>query len=259
MGCEADHRAAVVGAGPWRQWADVFRVPGDRGGDRDHHRGAGDHGHRYGREDRNPQQDHGDRRSLNERVRRDDGQTLGIYIVAVGALFFLAFAFFAVGQASVTRNGAQTAADAAALAAARGARDGIETDFLNALKAGDIAKLKGLLNGTGIDGLGACAAAGTYAAGNDAEVTACPGTNVPLSYTVGIRTLGTVGKSVVNGTEGIHATSKATAVITPRCTDGRKGPNAIIFTCNSGELTVDPTASNFKLNLAEFFSVHLSE
>ena len=29
------------------------------------------------------------------------GQTLGLYIVAVAALFFLAFAFFAVGQASV--------------------------------------------------------------------------------------------------------------------------------------------------------------
>ncbi|WP_265737797.1 pilus assembly protein TadG-related protein [Actinacidiphila oryziradicis] len=190
---------------------------------------------------------------------RDEGQTLGIYIVAVAALFFLAFAFFAVGQASVLRNSSQTAADAAALAAARGGRDGIEGKFLDALKAGDLGTLKGLLNGTGIDGTGACAAAGTYAAGNGAEVTGCPGTNSPLSYTVGVRTLGTVGKSVVKGTEDIHATSKATAVIAPRCTDVHKGPNAIIFTCTAGELSVDPTASNFKLNLAEFFSVHLSE
>jgi hypothetical protein len=177
----------------------------------------------------------------------------------VGALFFLAFAFFAVGQAAVVRNGAQTAADAAALAAARDGRDGIEGQFLDALDAGDLSKLKELLNGTGIDGNGACAAAGTYAAGNDAEVTGCAGTNGALSYSVGIRTLGTVGNSVIKGTENIHATSKATAVIDPRCTDVHKGPNAIIFTCNDGELSVDPTDSNFKLNLAEFFSVHLSE
>jgi Flp pilus assembly protein TadG len=166
---------------------------------------------------------------------------------------------FAVGQASVTRNGAQTAADAAALAAARAARDGIEKDFLDALNAGDAAKLKELLNGAGIDGLGACAAAGAYAAGNDAELTACPGAKGPLSYTVGIRTLGAVGKSVVNGTENMHATSKATAVIDPRCAFDHKQDNAIIFTCKGGELTVDPTDNAFKLNLAEFFSVHLSE
>jgi hypothetical protein len=45
------------------------------------------------------------------------------------------------------RNSAQTAADAAALAAARGGRDGIEGKFLDALKAGDLGTLKGLLNG----------------------------------------------------------------------------------------------------------------
>lgn len=43
----------------------------------------------------------------------------------VAGLLFLAFAYFAVGQAAVNRNGAQTAADAAALAAAQETRDGL--------------------------------------------------------------------------------------------------------------------------------------
>jgi Flp pilus assembly protein TadG len=177
----------------------------------------------------------------------------------VGALFFLAFAFFAVGQASVVRNGAQTAADSAALSAAREARDGIAADFLDALKAGDTDALGHLVKGEGIDGAGACAAAGVYAADNNAEVSSCPGPNGPLSYTIGIRTLGTVGNSVVNGTEDIHGTAKATAVVTPLCTVGARQGDVITFNCDAGKLTVDPTAGDFQLNLAEFFSVHLSE
>ncbi|MEK8144688.1 pilus assembly protein TadG-related protein [Streptomyces sp. M10(2022)] len=53
----------------------------------------------------------------------------------VVGLLFLAFAFFAVGQASATRNGAQGAADAAALAAAQDARDGMRLPFLAALES----------------------------------------------------------------------------------------------------------------------------
>jgi hypothetical protein len=39
----------------------------------------------------------------------DAGQAFPIYIVVVGGLLFLAFAYFAVGQAAANRNGAQTA------------------------------------------------------------------------------------------------------------------------------------------------------
>ena len=60
---------------------------------------------------------------MRRRSPRDDGQAFPIYITVVGGLLFLAFAYFAVGQAAVNRNGAQTAADAAALAAAQEARD----------------------------------------------------------------------------------------------------------------------------------------
>ena len=177
----------------------------------------------------------------------------------MAALLFLAFAYFAVGQASVARNGAQTAADAAALAAAREARDGIRDEFLAALEAGDLDALKDLLDGDGIDGAGACAAAGDYADDNHAEVTSCPGVNTPLNYAVGVRALDSVGKSVVKGTEAVFATAKATAVVDPLCVVDHKDGDAIVFTCEDGEQTVDPTAAGFELQLSEFFSVHLSE
>ncbi|MGV9241848.1 pilus assembly protein TadG-related protein, partial [Streptomyces nigra] len=50
--------------------------------------------------------------------RGDTGQAFPIYITVAAGLLFLAFAYLAVGQAAANRNGAQTAADAAALAAA---------------------------------------------------------------------------------------------------------------------------------------------
>lgn len=53
----------------------------------------------------------------------DAGQAFPIYITVVAGLLFLAFAYVAVGQAAVNRGGAQTAADAAALAAAQDTRD----------------------------------------------------------------------------------------------------------------------------------------
>lgn len=53
----------------------------------------------------------------------DRGQAFPIYVVALVGLLFAALALFVVGQASVTRSNAQGAADAAALAAARDARD----------------------------------------------------------------------------------------------------------------------------------------
>jgi len=57
------------------------------------------------------------------RGRGDAGQAFPIYITVVAGLLFLAFAYLAVGQAAANRNGAQTAADAAALAAAQDTRD----------------------------------------------------------------------------------------------------------------------------------------
>src|SRR4051794_28092055 len=119
------HRRVPAGPRrPQRQGPDGGRVPG-------HHRGgrgdrAGDHGD--GHRSVDLRRHHGeDRRSHRRLMRRrkyhDAGQAFPIYITVVGGLLFLAFAYLAVGQAAATRNGAQTAADAAALAAAQDLRD----------------------------------------------------------------------------------------------------------------------------------------
>ncbi|KOG30676.1 pilus assembly protein TadG-related protein [Streptomyces varsoviensis] len=154
-----------------------------------------------------------------------------LYITAVAALLFIALAFFAVGQAGARKNGAQTAADASALAAAQDYRDQLLDGFLR-----DIAdeRARGAwLNGRGADGPGACGAAGAFAAKNDAEVDACD----PLpdfastAFTVEVTSRESVGRSVVPGTENRKAHAKAKAVVEPRCaiapeTPGRPTPDA---------------------------------
>jgi hypothetical protein len=201
----------------------------------------------------------------------------------MAALFFLAFAYFAVGQAAVTRNGAQTAADSAALAAARQLRDEVKDTFLQDLDGADIAGLKQLLAAAGPDNGAACAAAESYAEANDAIVLPqrCLPVYGPPGYTVTVQTKGTVGRSVVDGTENKHAKATATAVVEPRCTVEDKGgdkgaaggkgvgdPGAggkgeghtIGFTCEgSGPVTIDPKDPGFTLDLSDFYTVHLSK
>jgi len=177
----------------------------------------------------------------------------------MSALFFLAFAYFAVGQAAVVRNGAQTAADAAALAAAREVRDGVKDEFLLALTEGDLEALGRLLADAGENDAAACAAAATYAGDNDARVQGCNRVYGPQGYTIDVITLGTVGSSVIDGTEDTHAEATATAVVEPRCTLGDKVPQAVRFTCADGELTIDPDTDGFTLDLSAFYSVHLSK
>jgi hypothetical protein len=187
----------------------------------------------------------------------DRGQTIGIYIVAMAALFFLAFAYFAVGQAAVARNGAQTAADAAALAAARQERDDVHDAFLTALMAGDDTALGDLL--TKVIGPGdPCDAARAYAEENHATVGPCTPVDDPPGFTVEVVSQGTVGKSVVKGSEDVHARATATAVVEPRCHVGDTSGRTVHFACDGGPLTVDPTAPGFVLDLSAFYSVHLS-
>lgn len=188
----------------------------------------------------------------------DRGQAFPIYIVMVVGLLFAALAFFVIGQAGVTRSNAQGAADAAALAAAGEARDNafLGVDLLG-LKPADWAKL---VDGDLLTGQGACAKATEFAALNDATAT-CEEA-VPL-VTVTVTTNGTVGQSVVPGTEAVHGKATATARIKPRCslrsapspaptapaptpdptsspTSGSSsGPGSVTFLCDGDPLTLD--------------------
>ncbi|MCX5154806.1 pilus assembly protein TadG-related protein [Streptomyces sp. NBC_00291] len=142
----------------------------------------------------------------------DRGQAFPFYIAAIAGLLFAALAFFVVGQAGATRSDAQGAADAAALAAAGDARDHLAGDVdLATLPSADWEKL---LGGVGLDGLNGCDAAHRFAALNGAEASC---TRSGLTFAVGVKTTRTVGKSVIPGTEAMHGSANAVAVIKPLC------------------------------------------
>jgi hypothetical protein len=177
----------------------------------------------------------------------------------MAALFFLAFAYFAVGQTSVARNSTQAAADAAALAAAREARDQMRGDFLAALTAGDTHALGDLLLKDGTDTIAACGQAGTFAADNGATLRNCQPVGSPPGFSVEVRAVAAIGRTAVHGTEDVHPTARATAVVTPRCTVGDTAGHAVKFLCQNGDMTIDPTATGFVLDLSHFYTVRLSK
>ncbi|GAA2735455.1 pilus assembly protein TadG-related protein [Streptomyces nogalater] len=127
-------------------------------------------------------------------------------------------AYLAVGQAAVNRGGAQTAADAAALAAAQETRDQLADLWLENLD--DPASWRAIFDGAGAGD--SCWRADQLAARNDASVRCA--FDAPLSYVVDARTNKSVGDSVVPGTENVHATAHARAVIEPLCTPPEELP-----------------------------------
>ncbi|MFF4601783.1 pilus assembly protein TadG-related protein [Streptomyces sp. NPDC001339] len=227
--------------------------------------------------------------------RRDAGQAFPLYIVAVGGLLFLALAFFAVGQAAATRNGAQTAADAAALAAGHKYRELLTKDLLDGLRdgryAGDRDAWGDLLNGRGAPSAAACASADWFAGRNDAGVTSCTPDSWPTSFAVTVRTRNTVGRSVIPGTDSTHASAEARSVVGPRCAltpgtdakgkdgpegkgkDGPEGkgeddpkpgpapgpkPAPVTLTCDGKRWTLDPDDLHHLPDATDLFSVRLA-
>ncbi|MGW2273597.1 pilus assembly protein TadG-related protein [Streptomyces yangpuensis] len=143
----------------------------------------------------------------------DRGQAFPIYVIVVAGLLFAALAFFVVGQASATRSDAQGAADAAALAAGRAARDDVLLDLdLVSLAPADWTKI---LEGKLFEVGQSCGEAAVFAAKNKATVTTCEPA-LPR-FTVTVETEETVGESVIPGTESMHGTASATALIKSNC------------------------------------------
>lgn len=231
-------------------------------------------------------------RAVRARRRTGDaGQAFPLYITAVAALLFLALAFFAVGRAGATRNGAQTAADAAALAAAQDYRDQLLTGFLAALgpRTGTGGGWQDWLAGLGADRGTACRAAASYAGLNGAQPgLTCDQGEEPGSFRVTVTSEKTVGRSVVPGTENRHAKASAKAVVAPRCMPGAQptptptpppsspappsatpgpqpsGPDAgqsaaVTLLCDGKALTVDPRLPGAAVRAADLFAVHLTD
>lgn len=193
----------------------------------------------------------------------------------VAGLLFLAFAYFAVGQASMKKNEAQTAADAAALAAAQEARDEWRWP-----RTFDLDEWDELLSGRDV-GAGSCSAASSLASQNDAETVSCAPDSVgrpEASYTVTVVTNKSVGSSVIPGTETRKAEATARAVIEPRCrveedTRPRPSPSpnedgdtdevdeqkTYKVACDDEDFIIDPKNLGLLPDLADLFSVHLAD
>ena len=192
----------------------------------------------------------------------DAGQAFPIYIMVVAGLLFLAFAYVTVGQAAVNRGGAQTAADAAALAAAQDTRDQLadvwKLDVLDPTKWLDI--FHGIAEGL----TPSCGRADELAGQNDAGVDSCTQTD-PLSFTVEVRTNKSVGDSIVPGTENKHSTAHATAVIESLCTFQLPGADAeddVLpqLTCEDGKSwDLDPLHLTDLPGPEDLFDVHLAD
>jgi len=192
----------------------------------------------------------------------DAGQAFPIYITVVGGLLFLALAYFAVGQATVNRSGAQTAADAAALAAAQDTRKQLAGEWVNDVL--DPTKWKGIFQGQGVNFDG-CGRAAQLAAQNDANVLACNPNAVLLRYDVNVETRKTMGKSIVPVTEGKKSKASAAAVIQPLCTFDPPGAGAgdtVLpeLTCKDGrKWDIDPTDPTGLPEPEDLFDVHLAD
>ena len=176
----------------------------------------------------------------------------------MAGLLFLAFAYLAVGQAAVNRSGAQTAADAAALAAAQKSRDQLAKLWLEDLL--DPGKWQDIFDGKGADNT--CSRAEQLAAQNDARLNSCD--SEPLAYTVEVQTNKPVGKSVVPGTETIKSSATAKAVIEPLCTfklpgEGVEGNALPRLTCRDKDWDhLNPDDLTDLPGPEDLFDVHLA-
>ncbi|MFE9253149.1 pilus assembly protein TadG-related protein [Streptomyces sp. NPDC007088] len=194
---------------------------------------------------------------------KDEGQVLPLYVWVAGAILFVAFAFFVFAQAAVARNSAQSAADAAALAAAQEGRDELMDDFIDVV---DGAPLQDWLAGDGLTGAGAERAAQSLAATNNSKVTDVGAVAVDGSpgFRVAVRSLKSVGRTILPGTESKYAEAHATAVIRPRCAvgGGKEGTDSLSFICTGGRsFSFDPRKFDPEdlPDASTIFAVHLAE
>lgn len=179
----------------------------------------------------------------------------------VAGLLFLAFAYLAVGQAAANRNGAQTAADAAALAAALDTRDQLADQWVKDVL--DPTKWQAIFNGNGVEFDG-CGRAYQLAAQNDAGVNDCWSPE-PLYYKVEVQTDKTVGDSIVPGTDDMKSTASATAEIESLCTFELPGEDAgddvlPALTCKDDRTwELDPDDLTDLPGPEDLFDVHLAD
>ncbi|GHF90959.1 pilus assembly protein TadG-related protein [Streptomyces thermodiastaticus] len=195
---------------------------------------------------------------MNGRRCRDAGQAFPIYITVVAGLLFLALAYFAVGQAAVNRNSAQTAADAAALAAAQDTRDQLAGEWVKDVL--EPTKWQDIFQGNGQGIRSSCWRASQLAQQNDAHLLDCDPDGL-LGYTVEVQTNKTMGKSLVPITEATRSKARATAVIVPLCSfqplAGKAGHDELPRLSCKEDWDLDPKHLTDLPEPHDLFDVHL--
>ncbi|MFF3324614.1 pilus assembly protein TadG-related protein [Streptomyces sp. NPDC002889] len=211
-------------------------------------------------------------------MQKDKGQATPLYMTAVVGLLFLALVYLAFGQADITRNGTQTAADAAALAAAQGSRDQLDVaDFLD--------DLEGLVVGDVPYPPNSCGQAERFAALNDATAQCRELADGRWGFTVLSTSRKSMGNSIIDGTGSQHAQARATAVVEPRCSfdpapdetaappetgeppeDGEENeegedeePSPGTIVCDRQKWDIDPDRLDLLPAMADLFTVRLAE
>ncbi|AKG45017.1 hypothetical protein ACWD33_01640 [Streptomyces xiamenensis] len=169
-----------------------------------------------------------------------------------------AFTLFVFAQAAVTRSGGQSAADAAALAAARESRDHLYELFRDAILEDE--DLGDVLAGVDFRTGAACTeAAPRLAARNNAVVTACEPDVSRFGYTVEVETLDTVGDSFIPGTENQTARATATAVVAARCEPTSQEEEEIGLSCDERDWSFDPRDDGEVPEARDLFQVYLDD
>jgi hypothetical protein len=192
--------------------------------------------------------------------RADTGQAFPIYITVVAGLLFLALAYLAVGQAAATRSEAQTAADAAALAAALETRDRLTDEWLAKILEPD--EWQDIFDGKAPVPSG-CWRAQELAAVNGASVDCEP--DGLLGYRVVAETDESVGVTIVPGTEDRKATESAKAVVESRCSfkppaEGTEDDELPELSCKGGgNWDLDPDDLVDLPKPEDLFDVHLAD
>ncbi|MBB0244641.1 hypothetical protein FNQ90_11130 [Streptomyces alkaliphilus] len=169
-------------------------------------------------------------------------------------------AFFVFAQAAALRGTGQSAADAAALAAVREARDSIYEDFLTSV-GGEGVDLVEIISGGPLGVGSACGEAQRLASMNNATLVHCSPLSGRLGYAVTIETNDSVAQTVIPGVGNQTARAEATAVMEPLCDvqEGEAEDDFPELSCESDTWQIDPDREISGFEPRDLFGIRLED